>query len=58
MAEILPGVHIVQAAQGFTGPGGAVNICLLVEGGTITLVDAGLPGSFAQSWWPAWTRSA
>ena len=45
MAEILPGVHIVQAAPGLATPGGGMNICLLIEGGTITMVDAGLPGS-------------
>jgi glyoxylase-like metal-dependent hydrolase (beta-lactamase superfamily II) len=45
MAEILPGVHVVEAAQGFARPGGAMNICLLIEDGTITMVDAGLPGS-------------
>ena len=47
MAEILPGVHVVQAAQRSAGPGGAMNICLLIEGGKITMVDAGLPGSSA-----------
>lgn len=45
MPEILPGVHVVQVAQGSGMPGGAVNICLLLERGTGTLVDAGLPGS-------------
>ena len=34
-------------AQGVGGPGGTVNICLLVEDGKITMVDAGLPGSSA-----------
>jgi glyoxylase-like metal-dependent hydrolase (beta-lactamase superfamily II) len=48
MAEILPGVHVVQAAQGSAAPGGAMNICLLIEGGKITMVDAGLPGSSAS----------
>src|SRR5665647_2289322 len=48
MAEILPGVHVVQAAQESAGPGGAMNICLLIEGGKITMVDAGLPGSSAS----------
>jgi glyoxylase-like metal-dependent hydrolase (beta-lactamase superfamily II) len=47
MTEILPGVHLVREAQGFQGPGSALNICLLVEGGTITMVDAGLPGCSA-----------
>jgi glyoxylase-like metal-dependent hydrolase (beta-lactamase superfamily II) len=45
MTEILPGVHIVQAAPGLATPGGGMNICLLIEGGRITMVDAGLPGS-------------
>jgi glyoxylase-like metal-dependent hydrolase (beta-lactamase superfamily II) len=48
MNEILPGVHVVPAAQGSAGPGGGMNICLLVENGTITVVDAGLPGSAAS----------
>ena len=47
MAEILPGVHVVEGAQGIPRPGGAMNICLLVEDGKVTLVDAGLPGSAA-----------
>jgi glyoxylase-like metal-dependent hydrolase (beta-lactamase superfamily II) len=45
--EILPGVHVVPLAVGVGGPGGAMNICLLVEGGKITMIDAGLPGSSA-----------
>ena len=45
MSEILPGVHVVSLAQGSGAPGGAMNVCLLVEGGQITVVDAGLPGS-------------
>jgi len=48
MPEILPGVHVVPAAHGLAGPGGGMNICLLVEDGTVTLVDAGLPGSGAS----------
>ena len=48
MPEILPGIHIVPLAQGIGFPGaGAMNICLLVENGQITMVDAGLPGSSA-----------
>lgn len=47
MAEILPGVHVVEGAQGLPRPGGAMNISLLVENGSATLVDAGLPGSAA-----------
>ena len=27
-----------------------MNVCLLVEGGQITVVDAGLPGSSLRSW--------
>ncbi len=45
MPEILPGVHVVTLAQGAGASGGAMNICLLVEDGTVTMVDAGLPGS-------------
>ena len=47
MPEILPGVHVVQLAQGFAVAGGGMNICLLVEDGAITMVDAGLPGNAA-----------
>ena len=45
MPEILPGVHIVPSAHGDGLPGGAINICLLVENSQITMIDAGLPGS-------------
>lgn len=44
MPEILPGVHVVSLGQATGVPGGAMNGCLLVEGGQITAVDAGLPG--------------
>ena len=47
MPEILPGVHVVPLAVGAGAPGGVMNICLLVDGGQITMVDAGLPGSSA-----------
>ena len=48
MPEILPGVHVVPSAPGAGLPGaGAMNICLLVEKGQITMIDAGLPGSSA-----------
>lgn len=45
MPEILPGVHIIPESDGVAGPAGPINICLLTEGTTATLVDAGLPGS-------------
>ena len=46
MPEILPGVHVVPSAQGVGFPGaGTMNICLLVEDGQITMIDAGLPGN-------------
>lgn len=45
MPEFLPGVHIVEVARPPFSPGGAMNLCLLVQDGQITLVDAGLPGS-------------
>lgn len=48
MPEILPGVHIVSVAQGAGVPGGAMNICLLVDEGRITSIDAGLPGASAS----------
>ena len=47
MPEILPGVHVISLAQGAGGPGGVMNVCLLVEGRRVTVVDAGLPGSSA-----------
>ena len=49
MAEILAGVHLIDGrgasgAQG--GPsGGAMNVCLLVHGDRVTLIDAGMPGT-------------
>jgi glyoxylase-like metal-dependent hydrolase (beta-lactamase superfamily II) len=46
--EILPGVHVVPLAAGVGTPGAtnvSTNICLLVEDGRITMVDAGLPVS-------------
>ena len=48
MSEIMPGVHVLSLAQGVGARGGAMNVCLLVEEGTITMVDAGLPGSSAD----------
>ena len=46
MPEILPGVHVVPSAAGAGfSRAGAMNICLLVERGQITMIDAGLPGS-------------
>ena len=43
------GVHVVPSAPAAGLPGlGAVNICLLVEKGQITVIDAGLPGSSAD----------
>ena len=47
MTEIVPGVHVVADAQGAAGPGGVLNLCLLVEHGRVTMIDAGLPGSAA-----------
>lgn len=45
MPEILPGVHVVPLAMGPGAPGGGMNVCLLVDGGRVTAVDAGLPGN-------------
>ena len=42
MGEILPGVHIVD---GVSAPGAPVNVCLLVEDHSITMVDAGYRGT-------------
>jgi len=44
--EILPGVHLVDNVV-MPGPGGVnpVNVGLLVDGGTITVIDAGPPGA-------------
>ena len=50
MSELLPGVHVLQAPSFAADPEIAralhrtLNVCLLVSGGTATLVDAGLPG--------------
>jgi glyoxylase-like metal-dependent hydrolase (beta-lactamase superfamily II) len=38
---------VVADAQGAAGPGGVLNLCLLVEHGRVTMIDAGLPGSAA-----------
>jgi repressor of nif and glnA expression len=35
MTEIVLGVHVVPDAQGVAGPGGALNLCLLVEPGRV-----------------------
>jgi glyoxylase-like metal-dependent hydrolase (beta-lactamase superfamily II) len=48
MSEILPGVHVVDGvtAPGAPGaPGAHVNVCLLVDGRSITMVDAGYRSS-------------
>ncbi|MGO9019392.1 MAG: MBL fold metallo-hydrolase [Syntrophobacteraceae bacterium] len=44
--EILPGVHLVDNVV-MPGPGGnrSLNVGLLVDGGTVTVIDAGLPGA-------------
>jgi glyoxylase-like metal-dependent hydrolase (beta-lactamase superfamily II) len=44
MAEILPGVHIVEGVTGPGTPGHSVNVCLLVEDHEITMIDAGYRG--------------
>jgi glyoxylase-like metal-dependent hydrolase (beta-lactamase superfamily II) len=43
----MPGVHIIEVASPSFGPIGPMNLCLLVQGGEATLVDAGLPGASA-----------
>jgi glyoxylase-like metal-dependent hydrolase (beta-lactamase superfamily II) len=48
MPEILPGVHVVELQGGLAGPASLMNVCLLIDGGAITMVDAGLPGSAAD----------
>ena len=45
MSEILPGGHVVSPPQGTGTLGGGTNICLLVENGQVTMIDAGLPAS-------------
>jgi glyoxylase-like metal-dependent hydrolase (beta-lactamase superfamily II) len=47
MTEIVPGVHVMADDVGTAVPGGALNLCLLVEHGRVTMIDAGLPGSAA-----------
>jgi glyoxylase-like metal-dependent hydrolase (beta-lactamase superfamily II) len=44
--EILPGVHLVDNVI-MPGPGGnmSLNVGLVVDGGTVTVIDAGPPGS-------------
>ena len=44
MPEMEPGVHIVEMTSPGVGPGGPMNLRLLVADGRATLVDAGLPG--------------
>lgn len=42
--EILPGIHVVEVASPSGGSNAQINLCLLVENGVATLVDAGMPG--------------
>ena len=44
MAEFLPGVHILELHPADSVPSGPINVCLLVEKGRATMIDAGLPG--------------
>lgn len=45
MTEILPGVHLLDGTSEIGAAQlGATNVCLLVERGTVTMVDAGMPG--------------
>ena len=54
MAELLPGVHVIDGTGTIgeagrpPGGGGAMNVCLLVDDGRATLVDAGMPGTGAR----------
>ena len=48
-SELLPGVYLIdgEGPSGGAGrppAGSAMNVCLLVDGGRATLIDAGLPG--------------
>lgn len=45
--EILPGVHVVEVESPSIGANGPMSLCLLVENGGATLVDAGIPGASA-----------
>jgi glyoxylase-like metal-dependent hydrolase (beta-lactamase superfamily II) len=54
MVEILPGVHVIDGtgtageAGRPPGGGGPMNVCLLVDGGCATLIDAGMAGTGAR----------
>jgi len=45
MPEFLPGVRIAALQPPTGAQTGVMNVCLLVERGRVTVVDAGLPGS-------------
>lgn len=45
MAEILPGVHIVEGVMPPGQPERTVNVCLLVDDRGITMIDAGYKGA-------------
>jgi glyoxylase-like metal-dependent hydrolase (beta-lactamase superfamily II) len=47
MGKIAPGVHVVDGV-GTEGRPGTVNVCLLIDGDDVTLVDAGYAGSGAH----------
>ena len=48
MAEILPGVHVIDGTGASYGGGSTMNVCLLVDGDRATLIDAGMPGTGAR----------
>ncbi len=48
MSEVYPGVHIVDGVTIPGAPGAHVNVCLLVDGDGITMVDAGYKGSLRE----------
>jgi glyoxylase-like metal-dependent hydrolase (beta-lactamase superfamily II) len=45
MTEILPGVHLIDGSDKLGAARfGPTNVCLLVDHGAVTMVDAGMPG--------------
>jgi glyoxylase-like metal-dependent hydrolase (beta-lactamase superfamily II) len=45
MSEILPGVRVAALQPLMGAQAGVMNVCLLIDRGGVTVVDAGLPGS-------------
>jgi len=45
MPDLMPGVRLARLSPPEGVQTGVMNVCLLVDGGRVTVVDAGLPGS-------------